>query len=47
VALHAASLGFDHPATGKRVHWTSPLPNDMKALLQRLRRQAKQGEPPD
>ncbi len=47
VALHAASLGFDHPATGKRVRWFSPLPNDMKSLLQRLRRQAKQAEPTD
>jgi len=38
VALHAASLGFDHPAMGKRVRWSSPLPKDMKALLDRLRR---------
>src|SRR5262245_24029288 len=47
VALHAASLGFDHPATGKRVRWSSPLPKDMKALLERLRRRAKQSESPD
>ncbi|MBI1917662.1 MAG: RluA family pseudouridine synthase [Planctomycetes bacterium] len=38
VALHAASLGFDHPATGKRVRSFSPLPKDLKALLDRLRR---------
>ncbi|HKB41352.1 MAG TPA: pseudouridine synthase, partial [Gemmataceae bacterium] len=41
VALHAASLAFDHPVTGKRVRWSSPLPKDMKALLSRLRRQAE------
>src|SRR5205823_9632083 len=41
VALHAASLGFDHPATGKRVRWTSPLPRDLKELLARLRRRAR------
>jgi 23S rRNA pseudouridine1911/1915/1917 synthase len=35
-ALHAASLGFEHPGTGKRVSWTSPLPRDMKELLARL-----------
>ena len=38
VMLHAARLGFDHPATGKRVAWDSPLPKDMAALLDRLRR---------
>ncbi len=45
VALHAAGLGFDHPATGQRVRWTSPLPKDMKDLLGRLRRRAKQAGP--
>ena len=44
VALHAATLGFDHPATGKRVRWTAPLPQDMKALVERLRRQDRQTE---
>jgi 23S rRNA pseudouridine1911/1915/1917 synthase len=38
VALHAALLGFDHPADGRRVRWASPLPNDMEALVRRLRR---------
>jgi 23S rRNA pseudouridine1911/1915/1917 synthase len=37
LALHAASLGFDHPATGKRMTWTSPLPEDLAALVARLR----------
>jgi 23S rRNA pseudouridine1911/1915/1917 synthase len=36
IALHAATLGFIHPATGKRQRWTSPLPEDMKALWRRL-----------
>jgi 23S rRNA pseudouridine1911/1915/1917 synthase len=44
VALHAATLGFDHPATGERVRWTAPLPQDMKALVERLRRQGRQSE---
>ncbi len=37
VALHAATLGFDHPETGDRVRWTSPLPRDLAELLRRLR----------
>ncbi len=36
-ALHAASLGFDHPVTGERVEFTSPVPGDMTALLDALR----------
>ena len=38
IALHAATLGITHPATGKRMHWQSPLPADMNALLARLRK---------
>jgi 23S rRNA pseudouridine1911/1915/1917 synthase len=38
--LHAATLGFDHPATGERVRWTSSPPRDMRELLQDLRRRA-------
>jgi 23S rRNA pseudouridine1911/1915/1917 synthase len=36
-ALHAAVLGLTHPATGKRLRWTSALPQDMADLLDRLR----------
>jgi 23S rRNA pseudouridine1911/1915/1917 synthase len=36
--LHAASLEFDHPASGERLRFTAPLPRDMKALLNRLRK---------
>lgn len=34
--LHAFSLAFDHPATGERVEWNSPLPADLDGELQRL-----------
>lgn len=34
--LHAAELAFDHPATGERMRFTSPLPADLEALLARL-----------
>jgi 23S rRNA pseudouridine1911/1915/1917 synthase len=32
-ALHAASLGFFHPATGERVRFETNLPKEMKALI--------------
>jgi 23S rRNA pseudouridine1911/1915/1917 synthase len=31
--LHAAELAFDHPATGERVTFTSPLAPDLQAWL--------------
>jgi 23S rRNA pseudouridine1911/1915/1917 synthase len=36
-ALHAALLGFDHPATGARARFESGLPEDLVALGDRLR----------
>jgi 23S rRNA pseudouridine1911/1915/1917 synthase len=33
--LHASSLGFTHPVTGKELHVKSPLPSDLQAVLQR------------
>lgn len=39
-ALHAAVLGFEHPATGQRLQFVSPLPLDMAKLLERLRKRA-------
>ena len=36
-ALHAATLGFDHPATGARMAFSAPLPADMAALIDALR----------
>jgi 23S rRNA pseudouridine1911/1915/1917 synthase len=35
-ALHAARLQFEHPVTGKPLECTSPLPADMRALLDAL-----------
>jgi 23S rRNA pseudouridine1911/1915/1917 synthase len=32
-ALHAAELGFDHPATGKRMVWKTELPEDFAGLV--------------
>ncbi len=36
-ALHAATLGFDHPVTGERLEFSSPLPSDMAGLIEALR----------
>jgi 23S rRNA pseudouridine1911/1915/1917 synthase len=33
VMLHASELGFVHPANGREMSWTSPLPNDFEELL--------------
>jgi len=35
-ALHASRLSFNHPLTGERMQFTSPLPDDFKTLLQIL-----------
>jgi 23S rRNA pseudouridine1911/1915/1917 synthase len=40
-ALHAASLGFDHPRTGKRIALKSPVPDDFEQLLLALREDAQ------
>jgi 23S rRNA pseudouridine1911/1915/1917 synthase len=34
--LHAGSLAFDHPVTGDRLEFTSPLPADLAGVLDRL-----------
>jgi 23S rRNA pseudouridine1911/1915/1917 synthase len=39
-ALHAATLGFDHPRTGKRLVLNSPVPQDFGQLLFALRADA-------
>jgi 23S rRNA pseudouridine1911/1915/1917 synthase len=36
-ALHAAKLGFIHPKTKKYLEFTSPLPNDIKSVLEYLK----------
>jgi 23S rRNA pseudouridine1911/1915/1917 synthase len=43
-ALHAASLEFDHPRTGKRVSVQSPLPPDFAELLAALREDAREAQ---
>ena len=37
-ALHAKTLGFEHPRTGKWIQFDSPLPADMAALLDKWRK---------
>ena len=37
LALHAAVLGFTHPATGERVRFVSELPADLASWIARLR----------
>ena len=36
-ALHAAELGFEHPATGETMRFAAPLPPDMAALVEKWR----------
>jgi 23S rRNA pseudouridine1911/1915/1917 synthase len=38
VMLHATELGFVHPETGQDLRFESPLPDDIRRLLERLRR---------
>jgi 23S rRNA pseudouridine1911/1915/1917 synthase len=35
-ALHAHRLEFDHPQTGERIQFVSPIPQDMKDVLKWL-----------
>ena len=39
-ALHAKTLGFVHPVTGKQMDFDSPLPDDMVALIDKWREYA-------
>ncbi len=42
-ALHAKTLGFDHPKTGERIFFDSPVPDDMTALIEKWRRYTESG----
>jgi 23S rRNA pseudouridine1911/1915/1917 synthase len=42
LALHAAELGFTHPVSGEKLHWSMPLPADLQTFLDRLRGQPKE-----
>ncbi len=35
-ALHAFSLAFSHPTTGKHMHIEAPMPEDMRSVLKKL-----------
>ncbi|HLN20089.1 MAG TPA: RluA family pseudouridine synthase [Bacteroidales bacterium] len=37
-ALHAKSLAFDHPVTGKRMYFDSELPEDMVTVIEKWRK---------
>jgi 23S rRNA pseudouridine1911/1915/1917 synthase len=37
-ALHAKSLAFDHPVTGKRLSFDSDLPDDMQQVIEKWRK---------
>lgn len=39
-ALHAKTLGFDHPVTGKHIFFETSLPADMVALIEKWRKYA-------
>jgi 23S rRNA pseudouridine1911/1915/1917 synthase len=36
-ALHAATLGFEHPVTGDFMEFEAPLPQDMTDLIDAMR----------
>lgn len=40
LALHAAELGFEHPATGETMRFSMPPPADLQKFLVRLRKEA-------
>ena len=40
-ALHAKTLGFEHPRTGEMMHFESELPDDMQQLIDKWRNYAK------
>jgi 23S rRNA pseudouridine1911/1915/1917 synthase len=42
-ALHAAEIGFEHPVSGRPLHFTSPLPADMQNLIRALRKNSGDG----
>lgn len=41
-ALHAKSLGFEHPRTGEKLYFESPLPDDILELITRLSRRIEE-----
>jgi 23S rRNA pseudouridine1911/1915/1917 synthase len=45
-ALHAATLGFDHPRTGKRLTLNASVPADFELLLRELKADARKALEP-
>ncbi|MCS7305432.1 MAG: RluA family pseudouridine synthase [Thermoguttaceae bacterium] len=43
--LHAAQLGFQHPITGEPLLFESPMPTDMRRLIEKLRHQPESPPP--
>ncbi|HUX84172.1 MAG TPA: RluA family pseudouridine synthase [Chitinophagaceae bacterium] len=43
-ALHARTLGFIHPGTGKAVHFEAPLPEDFQLVLEKWRGYGRRNE---
>lgn len=41
-ALHAKSLGFDHPISKQRMHFEVPIPDDMQQVIDKWRQYATQ-----
>jgi 23S rRNA pseudouridine1911/1915/1917 synthase len=41
-ALHSQRLVVDHPAHGRRMEFTAPMADDLRELIDLLRRQARQ-----
>jgi len=41
--LHAAELGFVHPATEREMRWEQPMPDDMREVLESLRNREARG----
>ena len=46
-ALHARQLALEHPETGEILTWEVPLPEDMVALIEALRKHARELEERD
>src|SRR5512133_1458342 len=44
-ALHAKSLAFDHPVTGKRLSFDSEIPDDMMQVIEKWRKYVSGREP--
>ena len=44
IALHAQTLGFNHPKTGERMNFFAPLPKDMSDVIQKWRDYVKPQE---